>query len=165
MSAIADSPRSAATTEVPTEVLSFRLGNEEYGLSIQKVQELRGYDAVTQIANTPLFIKGVINLRGIIVPIIDMRIRFNLGTPTYDQFTVVVILNVADRVVGMVVDSVSDVVNLTPEQIRPAPDMHSILNTDYIVGIGTIDTRMLILIDIDRLMSGTDMGLIAKETA
>lgn len=166
MNAIAESPRTAGKpVDAPLEVLSFRLGNEEYGLSIQKVQELRGYDVVTRIANAPDFIKGVVNLRGIIVPIIDMRIKFNLGTPTYDQFTVVVILNVADRVVGMVVDSVSDVITLTPEQVRPAPEMHGALNTDYIVGIGTIDDRMLILIDIDRLMSSAEMGLTGEETA
>jgi purine-binding chemotaxis protein CheW len=166
MNAIAESPRAAGVSpDVPLEVLSFRLGSEEYGLSIQKVQELRGYDTVTRIANAPAFIKGVVNLRGIIVPIIDMRIKFNLGTPTYDQFTVVVILNIGARVVGMVVDSVSDVITLTPEQVRPAPEMHSALNTDYIVGIGTIDDRMLILIDIDQLMSSAEMGLAIEETA
>jgi purine-binding chemotaxis protein CheW len=147
------------------EALSFTLGNEEYGINILKVQEIRGYDAVTQIANAPDFIKGVINLRGIIVPIIDMRIKFKLGTPTYDQFTVVIILNIADRVVGMVVDSVSDVISLNPEQIKPAPDMGSALNTDHLIGLGTIDERMVILVDIDRLMSSDEMGLIEKMAA
>lgn len=150
-------------SQAPLEVLSFRLGNEEYGLSIQKVQELRGYDTVTRIANAPDFIKGVVNLRGTIVPIVDMRIRFNLGTPTYDQFTVVVILNVGGRVIGMVVDSVSDVITLAPEQVRPAPDMHGAMDAACIVGIGTVDSRMLILIDIDRLMASPEMGLAAEE--
>ncbi|MES2026947.1 MAG: chemotaxis protein CheW [Pseudomonadota bacterium] len=144
------------------EFLSFTLGNEEYGVSIQKVQELRGYDTVTRIANAPDFIKGVVNLRGIIVPIIDMRIKFNLGSPTYDQFTVVVILNIAGRVVGMVVDSVSDVITLTPEQIKSAPEMGGALATDYLVGLGTVDQRMLILVDIDKLMSSNEMGLIEQ---
>ncbi|MGH8807014.1 MAG: chemotaxis protein CheW, partial [Noviherbaspirillum sp.] len=90
------------------EFLAFTLGKEEYGIQILKVQELRGYEEPTHIANAPDFIKGVVNLRGIIVPIVDMRIKFNLGTPTYDQFTVVIILNIGGRVVGMVVDSVSD---------------------------------------------------------
>ncbi|WP_076592682.1 chemotaxis protein CheW [Herminiimonas arsenitoxidans] len=144
------------------EFLSFTLGNEEYGVSIQKVQELRGYDTVTRIANAPDFIKGVVNLRGIIVPIIDMRIKFNLGSPTYDQFTVVVILNIGGRVVGMVVDSVSDVITLTPEQIKPAPEMGGALATDYLVGLGTVDQRMLILVDIDKLMSSNEMGLIEQ---
>jgi purine-binding chemotaxis protein CheW len=143
-----------------TEALSFTLGNEEYGINILKVQEIRGYDTVTRIANAPDFIKGVVNLRGIIVPIVDMRIKFKLGTPTYDQFTVVIILNIADRVLGMVVDSVSDVITLTPEQIKPAPEMGTALNTDYLIGLGTIDERMIILVDIDKLMSGAEMGLL-----
>jgi len=147
------------------EFLAYCLGNEEYGIDIQKVQELRGYDAVTVIANAPAFIKGVVNLRGIIVPIIDMRIKFNLGTPVYDQFTVVIILNIGGRVVGMVVDSVSDVITLTPEQIKPAPLMGTTVDTDYLMGLGTIDERMLILLDIDRLMSSAEMGLIEKITA
>jgi len=94
------------------EFLAFTLGKEEYGIDILKVQEIRGYEAVTRIANSPDFIKGVVNLRGIIVPIVDMRIKFQLGEPTYDQFTVVIILNIGGRVVGMVVDSVSDVITL-----------------------------------------------------
>jgi purine-binding chemotaxis protein CheW len=149
----------------PLEFLSFTLGQEEYGIDIQKVQELRGYDTVTRIANAPEHIKGVVNLRGIIVPIIDMRIKFNLGTPTYDQFTVVIILNIGGRVMGMVVDSVSDVITLKPEQIRPAPSMGSVLDTEYLMGLGTLDERMLILIDLDRLMSSDEMGLIEKTLA
>jgi purine-binding chemotaxis protein CheW len=144
------------------EALAFKLGKEEYGVDILKVQEIRGYDAVTEIANAPEFIKGVINLRGVIVPIIDMRIKFQLGTPTYDQFTVVIILNVAGRTVGMVVDGVSDVITLLPEQIKPAPEMGTALNTDYLIGLGTIDQRMVILVDIDRLMSSAEIGLIEK---
>ncbi|MBS0341483.1 MAG: chemotaxis protein CheW [Proteobacteria bacterium] len=142
------------------EYLAFRLGNEEYGIDIRKVQELRGYDAVTGIANTPDFIKGVVNLRGIIVPIVDMRIKFNLSTPTYDQFTVVVVLNIGARVIGMVVDSVSDVINLDAGQVKPAPEFGSAVQTEYLIGLGTLDERMIILVDIDRLMSSSDMGLI-----
>jgi purine-binding chemotaxis protein CheW len=147
------------------EYLAFTLGQEEYGVDIQKVQELRGYDAVTRIANAPEHIKGVVNLRGIIVPIVDMRIKFNLGTPSYDQFTVVIILNIANRVMGMVVDSVSDVITLSREQIKPAPEMGSVLDTAYLIGLGTLDERMLILVDIDKLMSSEDMGLVEKLAA
>ncbi|KIF82181.1 chemotaxis protein CheW [Noviherbaspirillum autotrophicum] len=147
------------------EFLAFTLGKEEYGIDILKVQEIRGYETVTRIANAPEFIKGVVNLRGIIVPIVDMRIKFNLGTPTYDQFTVVIILNIGGRVVGMVVDSVSDVITLSPEQIKPAPEMGTALNTDYLIGLGTVDQRMLILVDIDQLMSSAEMGLIDKLAA
>jgi purine-binding chemotaxis protein CheW len=141
------------------EALAFKLGNEEYGIKILKVQEIRGYESVTRIASAPEHVKGVVNLRGTIVPIVDMRIKFRLGEPTYDQFTVVIILNIQDRVVGMVVDSVSDVISLTADQIKPAPDMGA-LNTDYVVGLGTVDERMIILVDIDRLMSSDDMGVI-----
>jgi purine-binding chemotaxis protein CheW len=147
------------------EVVTFKLGEEEYGIDIQKVQELRGYDAVTRIANAPEYIKGVVNLRGIIVPIIDMRIKFKLGDPTYDQFTVVIVLNIAGRVVGMVVDSVSDVITLTGDQIKPAPEMGSVLDADYLIGLGTLEERMLILVDIDRLMSSEEMGLVEKIAA
>src|SRR3989339_498014 len=144
------------------EFLAFTLGQEEYGIDIQKVQELRGYDTVTRIANAPEHIKGVVNLRGIIVHIIDMRIKFNLGTPTYDQFTVVIILNMASRVMGMVVDSVSDVITLSPEQVKSAPEMGAVLDTDYLIGLGTLDDRMLILIDIDKLMTSDEMGLVPQ---
>lgn len=147
------------------EFLAFTLGKEEYGIDILEVQEIRGYEAVTRIANAPEFIKGVVNLRGIIVPIVDMRIKFNLGTPTYDQFTVVIILNIGERVVGMVVDSVSDVITLSADQIKPAPEMGTAFDTDYLIGLGTLDERMLILVDIDKLMSSAEMGLIDKIAA
>jgi purine-binding chemotaxis protein CheW len=145
------------------EFLSFRLGTEEYGIDILKVQEIRGYDAVTRIANTPDFLKGVINLRGTIVPIIDLRIKFGLGNPVYDEFTVVIILNVASRIVGVVVDSVSDVLTLTDEQMRPAPEFSAALETQYVTGLGAIDDRMLILVDIEKLISSRDMGLVDEE--
>lgn len=147
------------------ELLAFKLGTEEYGVNILKVQEIRGFEAVTRIASAPEFIKGVINLRGTIVPIVDMRIRFALGKPTYDQFTVVIILNVAGCVVGMVVDSVSDVITLSAEQIKPAPEMGTALNTDYLIGLGSIDERLIILVDIDRLMSSADMGIVEQLAA
>jgi purine-binding chemotaxis protein CheW len=154
-----------ATLPAALEFLAFTLGAEEYGIDIQKVQELRGYEAVTKIANAPDFIKGVVNLRGTIVPIIDLRLKFQLGTPSYDQFTVVIILNIGERVVGMVVDSVSDVITLAPEQIKPAPELGTAMDTDYLVGLGTLDARMLILVDIDRLMSSDEMGLVDKLAA
>ena len=161
-----------AVQEVPTEgvlanneFLTFTLGKEEYGIDILKVQEIRGYDAVTAIANTPEFIKGVINLRGIIVPIVDMRIKFNLGKVTYDELTVVIILNVAKRVVGMVVDGVSDVISLTPEQIKPAPQFSATMDTKYLKGLGAVEERMLILVDIEELMASSDMELMDRIAA
>jgi purine-binding chemotaxis protein CheW len=166
MSTVSNSREAAvAAMPVPMEFLSFKLGQEKYGIDIQKVQELRVYDTVTHIANAPEFLKGVVNLRGIIVPIIDMRIKFNLGTPTYNQFTVVIVLNIGDRVMGIVVDGVSDVIALTPGQIKPAPEMGGQLNTDYLIGIGTLDESMLILLDIEKLMSSDEMGLIENLAA
>lgn len=147
------------------ELLTFTLGREEYGIDILKVQEIRGYDAVTTIANTPPFIKGVINLRGIIVPIVDMRIKFNLGNVEYNQFTVVIILNIAHRVVGIVVDGVSDVITLTPDQLKSAPEFSSGLDTEYILGLGTVDQRMIIVVDIEKLMTSRDMELVELAAA
>lgn len=147
-------------TGAQQEFLTFTLGQEEYGIEILKVQEIRSYEAVTTIANAPEFIKGVVNLRGTIVPIVDMRIKFRLGAADYTQFTVVIILNVAGRVVGMVVDSVSDVIALRTEQIRPAPDFSSSFDVKYITGLGTVDSRMLILVDIEKLMTSSDMALV-----
>lgn len=145
---------------IVSEFLTFTLGNEEYGIDILKVQEIRGYDTVTHIANAPEFIKGVINLRGVIVPIVDMRIKFKVGEPTYNEFTVVIIMNVLDRVIGMVVDGVSDVVALSPEQIKPAPEMGAAMDTDYITGLGTLNDQMLILVDIEKLMSSEEMQVM-----
>lgn len=147
------------------EFLAFTMGTEEYGLDIIKVQEIRGYEAVTRLANTPDYFKGVMNLRGVIVPIIDMRIKLGLGEPTYDQFTIVIVLSIRGQVVGMVVDSVSDVTTLTPEQIRPAPEMGGAMDTSYLIGLGTVDERMLILVDIDKLMASDDIGLVHKLAA
>ena len=123
------------------------------------MQEIRSYEEPTTIANAPPFLKGVVNLRGVIVPIVDMRIKFGLANADYNQFTVVIILNVAHRVVGMVVDSVSDVLQLSGEQIREAPQFGASLDTEYITGLGTVDERMLILIDIEKLMTSSDMAL------
>jgi purine-binding chemotaxis protein CheW len=142
------------------EYLAFTLGREEYGIDILRVQEIRGYESVTRIANTPDFMKGVMNLRGTIVPVVDMRIKFGLGDPVYDQFTVVIVLNIGGRVIGMVVDSVSDVMTLAASQVHAAPEVGTALDTQYLIGLGTLDERMLILVDIDRLMSSSDMGLI-----
>lgn len=142
------------------EYLTFVLGTEEYGLEILKVQEIRGYDAVTQIANTPDFIKGVVNLRGKIVPIVDLRIKFHLGKVEYDEFTVVIILNLNGRVVGIVVDGVSDVMELKTDQIRDVPSLVTSIDTKYIVGLATVEAQMLILVDIEQLMSSQEMALI-----
>jgi purine-binding chemotaxis protein CheW len=150
------------------EFLTFRLGEEEYGIDILRVQEIRSYEAPTRIANAPAFIKGVVNLRGVIVPIVDLRLKLACPSAEYNTFTVVVVLNVRGRVVGAVVDSVSDVLELTREQIKPAPTLSSSVDSSFITGIGAVRNgtgenereRMLILMDIEALMSSADMGLI-----
>ena len=145
------------------EYLTFRLDQEEYGIDILKVQEIRGYEQPTRIANAPAFMKGVVNLRGTIVPIVDMRLKFNCAQADYNSFTVVIILNLRDRVVGIVVDSVSDVMELSAENIRSAPDVESAIDNGCILGLGSVGERMLILLDIEKLMSNADMGLAAND--
>lgn len=142
------------------EFLAFKLGNEEYGIDILRVQEIRSYEEPTRLANVPEFIKGVVNLRGVIVPIVDMRLKFRLDEAKYDHFTVVIVLNIGTRVVGMVVDSVSDVITLAPEQLRPVPEFAASVDADHLLAIGAIDDRMLILVDIEKLMTSADMGLV-----
>lgn len=160
----AGSARNGTTgggTQQAGEFLTFRLGGESYGIEILKVQEIRGYEQPTAIANAPAFIKGVINLRGVIVPILDLRIKFQLAQANYDEFTVVIILNVAGRVVGVVVDAVSDVLTLGGDAIRPTPEFASAtFDTKYITGLGTLDEQMIILLDIEKLMTGADMALV-----
>ena len=149
---------------LPREYLTFRLGAEEYGIDILKVQEIRGYEASTHMANAPAYIKGVLNLRGVIVPILDMRIKFGMARAEYKPETVTIVLTVANRVIGMVVDSVSDVIALQAHEIKPAPNFNSTVDTAYIIGIGSLQQgdvdRMLILMDIEQLMSSADMGLV-----
>jgi purine-binding chemotaxis protein CheW len=156
--------QAAAAEAGGREFLTFRLGAEEYAIEILKVQEIRGWETPTAIANTPEFIKGVINLRGTIVPIVDLRLKFRLGQAQYDEFTVVIILSVARRVMGIVVDAVSDVITLLPAQMRPAPEFGAALDTRFITGLGTVEERMLILADIERLMTSRDMQLVDQAT-
>ena len=164
----AGAPGATNRTSQGGEFLTFRLGAEEYGIDILRVQEIRSYEQPTRIANAPSFIKGVVNLRGVIVPIIDLRLKLGCDTAEYNTFTVVVVLNVRGRVVGAVVDSVSDVLELRKEEIKPSPELNSSVDASSITGIGTVKTgqgdneseRMLILMDIEGLMSSADMGLI-----
>jgi len=166
----AGAPGATNRTSQGGEFLTFRLGAEEYGIDILRVQEIRSYEQPTRIANAPSFIKGVVNLRGVIVPIIDLRLKLGCDSAEYNTFTVVVVLNVRGRVVGAVVDSVSDVLELRKEEIKPSPELNSSVDASYITGIGTVKTgqgdseseRMLILMDIEGLMSSADMGLIGN---
>ena len=149
----------AAQSGTHAEYLTFRLGEEEYGIDILRVQEIRSYEEPTRIANAPTFIKGVVNLRGVIVPVVDLRIKLNCEKVEYNGFTVVIVLNVHGRVVGAVVDSVSDVLELSSELIKPAPEMNSTVDTGFITGIASVGERMLILMDIEKLVAGNEMGV------
>lgn len=144
------------------EFLVFSLGDEEYAVDILKVQEIRGYENVTRIANAPDFIKGVTNLRGVIVPIVDLRIKFHLDKVEYGGQTVVIVVNVEDRVVGIVVDGVSDVMTLSPDQIKPAPEFGVTLSSDFLSGLGSLEDRMLVIVDIDKLLTSDEMALVER---
>lgn len=149
------------------EYLSFRLGDEEYGISILSVQEIRGYEPSTRIVNAPAYLLGVLNLRGVIVPVLDMRIKFGITDVVYNSQTVTIVLNIGERVVGMVVDAVSDVVALKAEEIRPAPEFSGNVATENVIGLAALQQgntqRMLILMDIQKLMTSADMGLVAQK--
>ncbi len=149
----------AAKTSATQEYLTFTLGDEHYAIDILTVKEIRGYESVTKIANAPPFIKGVINLRGDIVPIVDLRIKFDVGNITYDEFTIVIVLHIHNRIVGVVVDGVSDVVSLAKEQLRPPPDFGVAFDSRYLLGLATVNEQMVILVDIDELISSEEMGL------
>jgi purine-binding chemotaxis protein CheW len=141
------------------EFLSFVLGAEHYALDIMSVKEIRGYEKVTQIANAPSFIKGVINLRGDIVPIVDLRIKFNIGEATYNEFTIVIMLNIAERIVGIVVDGVSDVIRLAEGDVRPPPEFGVAFDIRYLLGLVAIEEQMVILVNIENLISSEELGL------
>lgn len=144
----------------PQDYLVFRLGNEEYGIDILKVQEIRNCERMTRIPSAPAFVTGVTNLRGVIVPIIDLRLRFKLSTVHEDIQPVVIVLNLDERVVGVVVDGVVDVITLNNEQIKPTPDMASVLSERYLAGLGVADGRMIILVDIEKLLSTDELELL-----
>ena len=148
------------TTTGAREYLTFRLDQEEYGIDILKVQEIRGYEPPTRIAHAPAFIKGVIDLRGVIVPIVDLRVKFSQSDVDYNENTVVIVLNLGQRVVGIVVDGVSDVLSLTTDQIRPAPEFAVTLSTEYLTGLGALGDRMLILVNIEKLLNSEEMALL-----
>lgn len=156
-------PQTQAPTAPAKEYLTFRLGREEYGIDILRVQEIRGYEEPTRIANAPPFIKGVVNLRGVIVPIVDLRMRFGCEQVEYNGFTVSIILNVKGRVVGTVVDAVSDVIELPADAVKATPEISSAVDAKFITGLGQIGERMLILLDIESLILSPSLGLAGSE--
>lgn len=149
------------------QYLTFLLANEEYGVDILRVQEIKGWDGVTPIPNMPDFILGVINLRGTVVPIIDLRKRFGLERIPFSKTTVVVVVRVSDsqrgeRTMGIVVDAVSEVHNIAKTDLKPAPDFGGVISTEAIKGLATRDNRMLIMLDIDRLINDSVLSALDR---
>jgi len=141
------------------EFLTFTLGDEHYGLDIMKVKEIRGYEPVTKIANAPAFIKGVLNLRGDIVPIVDLRLKFAVGDATYNEFTIVIMLHIGERIVGIVVDAVSDVINISSDEVKPPPQFGVAFDSQYLHGLAPVNEQMIILLNIEKLISSSELGL------
>ena len=154
-----------SATAATREMLVFVLGKDEYGVDILKVQEIRGYEKVTPIPGAPEYLKGVVNLRGTIVPVIDLRVKFGAKDPKYDSFTVVIILRLATRVFGIVVDGVSDVIRLADHEVRPAPQFGAMVNTEFLAGVGTQGERMVLLMDIERFLSSQELRLLESVAA
>ena len=144
------------------QFLTFMLAGEEYGVDILRVQEIKGWDDATPIPNTPEYIRGVINLRGTIVPIIDLRLRFNMEKLEYGPMTVVIVLRIqtgeTTRIMGIVVDGVSDVYNVPDEEIKAAPDFGGSIDTEFIKGLTTVSEKMVILLDIDKLLGSSALS-------
>jgi purine-binding chemotaxis protein CheW len=152
---------SAENTKVLTsQYVTFLLGEETYGISILKLNEIIAYQNCTTIPNVPGFIKGVLNLRGIVVPVIDLRERFSMETKAYDQFTVIMILDVSGRIMGLIVDAVSDVITLNEEDIKPRPNFSTGISTHFIHGMGVKDNKFIILLDVDKLLSDEELNMV-----
>jgi len=169
MSTTATELNSVINSELDSDAdqfLTFVLGSEEYGVDILRVQEIKGWDSVTPIPNTPEYIKGVINLRGTIVPIVDLRQRFHMPEIEYGPITVVIVLKIEcadrDRIMGIVVDGVSDVYDVPPEEMKDAPDFGSVVDTEFVRGLATVEEKMIIILDIDHLLSGNEMQATDK---
>ncbi|MDM8565197.1 chemotaxis protein CheW [Candidatus Halobeggiatoa sp. HSG11] len=151
--------------DIANKYLTFVLATEEYAIDILRVQEIKGWSKVTQIPNTPSYICGVINLRGTIVPIVDLRLRFNLDYQEYGSMTVVVVVNVIspnskERIMGVVVDGVSDVYDVTETEIKPPPDFGSVISTEFVDGLATVSDKMVIVLDIDKLLNSDELAII-----
>ena len=156
-------PKSAAAVTADSgQYLTLRLGEEDYAIDIMRVQEIRSYEEPTRMANSPSFIKGVINLRGVIVPIVDLRMKLNIDKVDYTEFTVVIILNVKGAVTGAVVDAVSDVVTLESKMIKPAPQFESAIDARFILGLANVGERMLIVMNMETLLSNAELGMVAS---
>jgi purine-binding chemotaxis protein CheW len=138
------------------------IGKEEYAVDILKVQEIRGYEKVTPIPRSPDYLKGVVNLRGTIIPVIDLRVKFGMPDPTYDSLTVVIVMRIAGRIIGAVVDAVADVVRFGENEIREAPKLGAMVDSSYLSGVVTQGSRMILALDIEKLLSAAEMNLLGE---
>lgn len=152
---------SQSSSDHSSQYLTLRLGKEEYALDILRVQEIRSYEETTRMVNSPAFVKGVVNLRGVIVPIADLRLKLGLPNVEYNDFTVVIILNIHDSVVGAVVDSVADVVTLRNDAIKPAPQFEAAIDARFIRGLVEVNDRTLIVMNVEALLSNAELGIVA----
>jgi purine-binding chemotaxis protein CheW len=152
-------------SQIANKYLTFFLAKEEYAIDILRVQEIKGWSKVTKIPNTPEYIRGVINLRGIIVPIIDLRLRFNLECQKEGAMTVIIVVKVLsssakERIMGIVVDAVSDVYDVAENEIKPPPDFGRVISTEFVRGLATVDEKMVIVLDIDRLLNSNELAIV-----
>jgi purine-binding chemotaxis protein CheW len=148
-----------------SQFLTFQLGDELYGVDILRVQEIKGYTTVTKIPNTPPHIKGVLNLRGTIVPIVELRTKFGLPTIEYTLFTVIVVVVIQEKIMGLVVDAVSDVLNIDKKDIQPPPQFGAKVDVSFLNGIGKSNDKLVALLDMDRLLSDGDLQEVALAAA
>lgn len=149
-----------AHSEAPLQYLAVNLAQEEYGIDILAVREIRGWTPVTRIPQAPHYVLGVLNLRGAIVPILDLRLRFGLTREEYDATTVTVIITVAGRLFGVVVDGVSDVLDVGAADVKPVPDMGTTVDTEYLKGLTSVAERMVLLLDVDKLLQPQDAQML-----
>lgn len=145
-----------------SQYLTFTLGEEEYGIEILKVQEIKGYSAFTPIPNSPPHIKGVMNLRGTVVPVIDLRCKFSMNAAEYNQFTVVIVVTVGTRVFGLVVDAVSDVLSIAPSAIEATPELGAEVDVSFMTGMAKTGERLIALLDIDKVLNAETLTASAR---
>lgn len=145
-----------------SQYLTFTLGQEEYGVEILKVQEIKGYSPVTPIPSTPSYVKGVMNLRGTVVPVVDLRAKLAMPEAEYNQFTVIIVVKVGDRVMGVIVDAVSDVLNIPRADVQAPPDFGAQVDARFISGMAKAAEKLVVLLDIERVLGGEEAPALAS---
>jgi purine-binding chemotaxis protein CheW len=145
-----------------SQYLTFTLGQEEFGVEILKVQEIKGYSAITPIPNTPAYLKGVMNLHGTIIPVVDLRAKFSMAQAEYNQFTVIIVVTVGSKIMGLVVDAVSDVLNIPRTDIQDTPDFGAQVDAEFINGVAKAGEKLVVLLDIDKVLSGEELAALGS---